>query len=57
MCLMNQAQPLFDELCDPFSFMATLDGFYVSFLRHPSVFWSASDFFYTDRLGLPWPFD
>lgn len=51
---MRQVQPLFDELCDPFSSMTTLDGLPVSFLRNLLAFWSASEFFFfTDRLEPP----
>ena len=35
---MHQVQPLFDELCDPFSSTATLDGFSLSFLQNLSAF-------------------
>lgn len=53
---MRQVQPLFDELCDPFSSMTTLDGLPVSFLRNLSAFWSASEFFFYRSFRPPWPF-
>lgn len=41
---MHQVQPLFDELCDPFSSTATLDGFSLLPAKSVGFFWSASEF-------------